>query len=417
MNDKVNDKVSDDRVIYLDHAATTPVRPEVLEAMLPFFTEKFGNPATLYAAGSAAKDAMETAREQVAGLIGAKPQEIYFTSGGTESDNWAIRGAVQALRKKGRHIVSSQIEHHAVLETCHYLVEDEACEVTAVGVDADGLVSPDEVAAAIRDDTVIVTIMHANNEVGVIEPVEEVGRIAGECGVQFHTDAVQTVGKMPVDVDAIGCNMLSISGHKIYGPKGVGALYVRTGTRLARFMHGGEQERRKRSGTSNVPGIVGLGVAAELARTELETERTRLTTLRDRLIDGIFKAIPDCTLSGPRHKRLPHNAHFCFKGIEGEGIILRLDHHGIYAATGSACTSSTLEPSHVLLAMGRPHEIAHGSLRMTLGQSTTDADIDKVLDVLPKVIEQLRAMSPLYTPGDCDCGEEGCRKQRPETSS
>ena len=406
----MNHKGSDDRVIYLDHAATTPVRPEVLEAMLPFFTEKFGNPATLYAAGSAAKDAMETAREQVATLIGAKPQEIYFTSGGTESDNWAIRGVVQALRKKGRHVVSSQIEHHAVLETCNYLEKDEGCEVTAVSVDADGLVSPDEVAAAIRDDTVLVTIMHANNEVGVIEPVEEIGRIARERGVQFHTDAVQTVGKMPVDVDAIGCNLLSISGHKLYGPKGVGALYVRNGTRIARFMHGGEQERRKRSGTSNVPGIVGLGVAAELARIELEAERTRLTTLRDRLIDGIFKAIPDCTLSGPRHKRLPHNAHFCFKGIEGEGMILRLDHHGICAATGSACTSSTLEPSHVLLAMGRPHEIAHGSLRMTLGLSTTDADIDKVLDVLPKVIEQLRAMSPLYAPGDCDCGEEGCTK-------
>ena len=398
----MNHKGSDDRVIYLDHAATTPVRPEALEAMLPFFTERFGNPATLYAAGSAAKDAMETAREQVATLIGAKPQEIYFTSGGTESDNWAIRGVVQALRKKGRHVVSSQIEHHAVLETCNYLEKDEGCEVTAVSVDADGLVSPDEVAAAIRDDTVLVTIMHANNEVGVIEPVEEIGRIARERGVQFHTDAVQTVGKMPVDVDAIGCNLLSISGHKLYGPKGVGALYVRNGTRIARFMHGGEQERRKRSGTSNVPGIVGLGVAAELARIELEAERTRLTTLRDRLIDGIFKAIPDCTLSGPRHNRLPHNAHFCFKGIEGEGIILRLDHHGIYAATGSACTSSTLEPSHVLLAMGRPHEIAHGSLRMTLGLSTTDADIDKVLDVLPKVVEQLRAMSPLYPPGDCD---------------
>ena len=392
------------KVIYLDHAATTPVRPEVLDAMLPYFTEQFGNPSTLYSVGSEAKQAVDAAREQVAALIGADPTEIYFTSGGTESDNWAIRGVV--LKARGRHVITTKIEHHAVMETCHDL-EREGSEVTWLDVDADGLVSPADVAAAIRDDTALITIMHANNEVGTIEPIAEIGAVAAERGVLFHTDAVQTVGKIPVDVAALGCNLLSISAHKIYGPKGVGVLYIKKGTRIAKFMHGGEQENRRRSGTLNVPGIVGIGKAAELARLDLESELARFTALRDRLIDGIMAAIPDSRLSGPRTNRLPHNVHFCFRGIEGEGIILRLDHNGICAATGSACTSATLDPSHVLLAMGRPHEIAHGSLRMTFGRSTTDADIDKVLDVLPKTIEQLRAMSPIYTPGECDC-EGGC---------
>jgi cysteine desulfurase len=395
------------KVIYLDHAATTPVRPEVLEAMLPFFSEEFGNPSTLYSVGTHARDAVDAAREQVAKLIGADPKEIYFTSGGTEADNWAIRGVV--LKSKGSQVVTSSIEHHAVLETCHDL-EREGREVTWLEVDEDGLVSPADVAKALRDDTALVTIMHANNEVGTIEPIAEIAKITRERKVPFHVDAVQTVGKIPVDVNQLGCDLLSISAHKLYGPKGVGALYIRKGTRIAKFMHGGEQENRRRSGTLNVPGVVGLGAAAELAHGELDTEMPRQQVLRDKLIDGMMAAIPDSRLSGPREQRLPHNVHVCFAGIEGEGIILRLDYSGICAATGSACTSATLEASHVLLAMGRPHEVAHGSLRMTLGRGTTEADIDKVLEVLPGTIEQLRMMSPLYQPGKCDCGPEGCNR-------
>ena len=386
----------DNNVIYLDHAATTPVRPEVLEAMLPFFRERFGNPSTLYSVGKQVAEAVETARQQVADLIGADPREVFFTSGGTESDNWAIRGAV--ARGKGRHVVTSKIEHHAVLETCKDL-ERTSTPVTWLDVDEDGLVSPDDVAAALRDDTALVTIMHANNEVGTIEPISEISRITRQRGVPLHTDAVQTTGKVPIDVDELGPDLLSISGHKLYGPKGVGALYIRRGTRLGKFMHGGEQESRRRSGTLNVPGIVGLGKAAELANNELTTEMPRLEGLRDRLLDGIMEVIPDVRLSGPRDRRLPHNVHVCFRGIEGEGLILRLDYAGICAATGSACTSSTLEPSHVLLAMGRPHEVAHGSLRLTLGRDNTEADIDRVLEVLPGAVAQLRAMSPLYQPG------------------
>ncbi len=395
------------KTIYLDHAATTPVHPDVLAAMLPYFSEEFGNPSTLYSVGTRARQAVDTAREQVARLIGARPDEVYFTSGGTESDNWAIRGVV--VKTKGRHVITSKIEHHAVLETCRDL-EREGVEVTWLDVDGDGLVSPSDVAGAIRDDTALVTVMHANNEVGVIEPIEEIGRNTRERKVAFHVDAVQTVGKVPVNVAELGCDLLTISAHKIYGPKGVGALYIRKGTRIAKFMHGGEQENRRRSGTLNVPGIVGLGKAAEIARLTLEEERKRLSRLRDRLIDGIAATTPDALLNGPRDRRLPNNVHFCFAGIEGEGIILRLDHSGICAATGSACTSATLDPSHVLLAMGRPHEIAHGSLRLTLGRSTCDADVDRVLEVLPKVIGQLRAMSPLYQPGACDCGPAGCSR-------
>ncbi|MFO7897708.1 MAG: aminotransferase class V-fold PLP-dependent enzyme, partial [Planctomycetota bacterium] len=356
-----------------------------------------GNPSTLYSVGQDVAEVVETARRQVADLIGARPREMYFTSRGTQSDNWAIRGTV--VKSKGGHAVTSKIEHHAVLETCKDL-EREGVEVTWVGVDEDGLVSPDDVAAAVGDDTALVTIMHANNEVGTIEPIAGISEVTRERGVPLHTDAVQTVGKIAVDVDDLGCDLLSISAHKLYGPKGVGALYIRRGTRIAKFMHGGEQENRRRSGTLNVAGIVGLGVAAELAKQELGTEMPRLAGLRDRLIDGIMAAIPDCRLSGPRDRRLPHNAHFCFRGIEGEGLVLRLDHHGICAATGSACTSSTLEASHVLLAMGRPHEIAHGSLRLTLGRDNSEDDVDRVLEVLPEIVAQLRAMSPLYQPGD-----------------
>ncbi|MFW6108087.1 MAG: cysteine desulfurase NifS [bacterium] len=383
--------------IYLDHAATTPVRPEVLDAMLPFFRDRFGNPSTLYSVGKDVAEAVEVARRQVAELIGADPREVYFTSGGTESDNWAIRGTV--IKSQGNHVVTSKIEHHAVLETCKDL-EREGVEVTWLDVDEDGLVSPDDVASAVRDDTALVTIMHANNEVGTIEPIAEISEVTRDRAVPLHTDAVQTAGKIAVDVDELGCDLLSISAHKLYGPKGVGALYIRRGTRIAKFLHGGEQENRRRSGTLNVPGIVGLGMAAELAKQELGTEMPRLAGLRDRLIDGIMAAIPDCRLSGPRERRLPHNVHVCFRGIEGEGLVLRLDHHGICAATGSACTSATLEASHVLLAMGRPHEVAHGSLRLTLGRDNSEGDADRVLEVLPGIVEQLRAMSPLYQPGD-----------------
>lgn len=388
--------MTDGKIIYLDHAATTPVRREVLEAMMPYFSEEYGNPATLYSLGLSAKEAVDAAREQVAKLIGADASEIYFTSGGTESDNWAIRGTVEAFRDKGKHIITSAIEHHAVLETCNAL-EKEGFEITEIPVDSEGLVAPEDVRKAIRPDTILITIMHANNEVGTIEPIEEIGKIALENKVQFHTDAVQSAGKIPVDVKKLGCGLLSMSAHKLHGPKGIGALYIRKGTRLNKFMQGGEQESHRRAGTTNVPGVVGFGKACELARVELANTVKRETYLREKLIKGIEENIVDTLLNGPRgEKRLPNNVHFCFKGIEGEGIILRLNFAGICAATGSACTSATLAPSHVLLAMGRPHEIAHGSLRLTFGHDTTEADIDYVLEKLPGVIGTLRAMSPIY---------------------
>jgi cysteine desulfurase len=384
------------RVIYLDHAATTPTDPEVVQAMLPYFTDRFGSASTLYSIGKDSKAAVEEAREKIAALINARPEEIYFTSGGTESDNWAITGAAFANQSKGNHIITSKIEHHAVLETCHFL-EKHGFEVTYLPVDANGLIDPEDVKRAITDKTILISIMHANNEIGTIEPVEEIGKIAHERKVIFHTDTVQTVGSIPVDVNAIGCDALSISAHKLYGPKGVGAMYLRKGTKIQRFMHGGGQEMNRRAGTHNVTGIVGLGKAAEIAKETMDETIPRLIGLRDKLIDGIFAKIPDVRLNGHKTLRLPNNVNVSFEGIEGESIILLLDMHGICASSGSACTSGSLDPSHVLMSLGLRHEQAHGSLRLTLGRENTDWDVKNVLEALPVIVERLRMMSPLYS--------------------
>ena len=383
------------KLIYLDHAATTPLHPEVLDAMMPYLTTQFGNPSTLYAFGRDARQAVEDARAKVAALIGAEPDEIYFTSGATEADNWAIVGAALARESKGRHIITSAIEHHAVLETCEFL-QKRGYELTILPVDSDGIVNPEDVLRAITDRTILISAIHANNEIGVIEPIAEIGAIAREKGVLFHTDATQSVGKIPVDVNDLKVDMLSLSGHKIYGPKGVGALYIRKGVRILPYMHGGGQESKKRAGTHNVPGIVGLGKAAETAQATMLEEAERLTVLRDRLIDGIPAAIPDSRLNGHRIRRLPNNVNVSIEGVEGESMILKLDAVGICVSSGSACTSGDLSASHVLLALGLPHEVAHGSLRLTLGRDNTDADMDKVLGVLPGIVSELRAMSPVY---------------------
>ena len=382
------------RKVYLDHSATTPVRPEVAELVLRYMTDTFGNPSSVHGFGREARKGVEEARERVASLINADPREIVFTSGGTEADNLAIKGVALANRKKGRHIITSAIEHHAVLHTCEFL-EKEGYEVTVLGVDSEGLVSPEDLRAAIRDDTVLVSIMMANNEVGAIQPIKELAAIARERGVYFHTDAVQAVGQVKVDVEELGVDLLSLSGHKIYGPKGVGALYVRRGTKIKPIAHGGGHERRMRAGTENVPGIVGLGLAAKLAQEELEDRRRHLLKLRDKLIEGILDRVEDVRLNGPREERLPNNVNISFAYVEGESILLNLDLQGIAASSGSACTSGSLEPSHVLLAMGIPHELAHGSVRMSLGTGNSEEDIDYVLEVLPSIIERLRSMSPL----------------------
>jgi cysteine desulfurase len=343
-------------------------------------------------------------------LIGANPNEIFFTSGGTESDNWAIMGTALAKQNKGNHIITSKIEHHAILETCHAL-EKRGFEVTYLPVDEFGMVDPEDVRAAITERTILISIMHANNEIGTIQPVEEIGRIAKEKGVLFHTDTVQTVGSIPVDVNAIGCDMLSISGHKLYGPKGIGAMYLRKGTRIENFMLGGGQEGHRRAGTHNVPGIIGLGKAAELAMERMDETIPRLTALRNKLIDGIIEKIPDVRLNGHATERLPNNVNVSFEGIEGESIILLLDMHGICASSGSACTSGSLDPSHVLLSIGLKHEQAHGSLRLTLGRENSDWDVKNVLDALPVIVERLRMMSPLYSEkkvASCNCGPTGC---------
>lgn len=383
--------------VYMDHAGTTPVRQEVLEAMLPYFTERFGNASTIYSYGREAKSAIEEAREKVAHLIGADPREIFFTAGGTESDNWAIRGIAHANKEKGKHIITSSIEHHAVLHTCEDL-EKEGFKVTYLPVDKYGLVKVEDVINAITDETILVTIMHANNEIGTIEPIAEIGKALKKLDrkIYFHTDAVQTVGKIPVNVDELGVDLLSISAHKIYGPKGVGALYIRKGTKIKPFMTGGAQENKRRAGTENVPGIVGFGKAAELAEKELMEQYEKLSYLRDKLIKGIMEKIPHVILNGHPTQRLPHNVNVCFKYIEGESLLLNLDMKGICASSGSACTSGSLEPSHVLLAIGLPHEIAHGSLRLTLGRDNTEEDVDYVLEVLPGIVEKLRSMSPLF---------------------
>ena len=380
--------------IYLDYAATTPTHPDVVKAMLPYFTEAFGNPSSIYSYGQEAKGAIEEARVKVASLISARGEEIVFTSGGTEADNFAIKGVAFANERKGNHIITSPIEHHAVTETCNFL-KRRRFRITYLPVDGYGMVDPDDVRKAITDKTILISVMRANNEMGTIEPIAEIARIAKEAGVYFHTDAVQAVGHIPVDVNELGVDLLSMSAHKLYGPKGVGALYIRKGTKLTPFMHGGEQERRRRASTENVPGIVGFGKAAELARQEMSKEAERLTSLRDRLVKGLLERIDHTHLNGHPIIRLPNNVNVSVDFVEGESMLLTLDLEGICASTGSACSSSSLEPSHMLLAIGLSHEQAHGSLRFSLGKWTTEEDIERVLDVLPGVVAKLRAMSPL----------------------
>ena len=380
------------RSVYMDYAATTPVRPEVLEAMAPYFSERFGNPSSLYALAREAKEAVEEARGRVAAAIGADPGEIFFTAGGTEADNWAIKGT--ALRGKGDHIVTSAIEHHAVIQPCRAL-ERQGYRVTYLPVDEFGRVDPADAEGAIADETILVSVMAANNEIGTIQPIRAIADIAHDHGVPFHTDAVQAIGAYPVDVDDMGADLLALSAHKFGGPKGAGALYIRRGTRIGTFMDGGAQERGRRAGTENVPGIVGLGRAIEVATADIEGHSRRLAAMRDRLIQGILDDIPDTRLNGHPIERLANNVSVAFRYVEGESILLLLDALGIAASTGSACTSASLEPSHVLTACGLPHEEAHGSLRLTLGSQNTGEDVDYVLSVLPGVIGRLRDISPL----------------------
>ena len=381
--------------IYLDYAATTPMRPEVVSAMLPYFSEVSGNPSSIHASGQEAKGAMEEARAKVASIIGAQDGEIVFTSSGTEADNYALKGVAYANESKGNHIITSSIEHHAVLETARFL-ESKGFKVTYLSVDRYGMVDPDEVKESITEKTILISVMHANNEIGTIQPIAEIGKIAREAGVYFHTDAVQTVGHLPVDVDELEVDLLSISAHKLYGPKGIGALYIRKGTRLVSFIHGGEQERRRRASTENVPGIVGLGIAIELACQEMGEEAERLIYLRDKLIKELLEQIKHARLNGHPQERLPNNANVTIDFAEGEAMCLNLDLEGICVSTGSACSSSSLEPSHVFLAMGLPHEQAHSSLRFTLGKWTTEEDVIRVVEVLPKIVARLRAISPLW---------------------
>lgn len=381
--------------IYLDHASTTPMRPEVLEAMVPFMREQYGNPSSIYKMGREARTALDGARDKVATLLGADAREIIFTAGGSEADNLAIKGAAFARRERGNHIIVSAIEHPAVLETSRQL-EKHGFEVTYLPVDAQGLVDPHALVAAITPETILVSIMHANNEIGTIQPISEIGRLLREKSILFHTDAVQTAGHIPVNVQDLGVDLLSLSAHKFYGPKGAGALYVRRGVRLEPLINGGGQERQRRAGTENVAGIVGLATALGLAVAEMDSVDRRLRLLQNRLIEGVMEVIPHTRLNGHRTQRVPNNVSFCFEFIEGESLLLNLDMQGIAASSGSACTSGSLEPSHVLLALGLPHEIAHGSLRLTLGRDTTEAEIDRVIDVLPGIVDRLRLMSPLY---------------------
>jgi len=383
------------RTIYMDHSATTFVKPEVLEAMIPYFTEHFGNPSSIYGIARDSKKAIDVARLQTAKALGADPDEIYFTSGGSESDNWAIKGVALANRKRGNHIITTQIEHHAVLHTCRFL-EKEGFEVTYLPVDQYGLVNPVDLEKAITDKTILISVMYANNEIGTIEPVVELGAIARKHKVYFHTDAVQAIGNVPMDVKGQNIDLLSLSAHKFYGPKGVGALYIRKGVRIENLIHGGGQERKRRAGTENIAGIVGLGKAIELATADIPGHNEKIGAMRDRLIKGVLEKIPNSRLNGHPEKRLPGNFNVSFEFIEGESMLLWLDDAGVCASTGSACTSGSLEPSHVLLATGLPVELSHGSLRLTLGDANREEDVDFVLDILPKVVQKLRDMSPLY---------------------
>ena len=383
-----------DKIIYVDHSATTYTKPEVLKEMLPYFTEKYGNASSAYRLGQEARDAVDKAREGVACAINAKPDEIYFTAGGSESDNMIIRGIAMANKNKGNHIITSKIEHPAVLETCKSL-EKEGFEVTYLDVDENGLITPEDVRNAIKDTTILVTIMFANNEIGTIEPIKEIAKVTKFKGVYFHTDAVQAVGNIDIDVDELGIDALSMSGHKFYGPKGIGAAYIRKGVKFAPYMTGGHQEKGKRAGTENVPAIVGLGKAITLAKENLESYNAKLIELREYTIKRILEEIPYVKLNGDREKRLPGNVNFSFKGIEGESLLLMLDMKGIEASSGSACTSGSLDPSHVLLAIGLKHEIAHGSLRITYGEENTMEDAKYIADSLKEIVQRLREMSPL----------------------
>jgi cysteine desulfurase len=381
--------------IYFDNAATTKPRSEVVDKMMPYLTESFGNPSSIYKIAQKNKNAVDEARDNIASVINAKSNEIYFTAGGSESDNWALKGVAESYKSKGKHIITTAIEHHAILHTCEYL-ESEGFEVTYLPVDEYGIVSVEELKKAVREDTILISVMFANNEIGSIQPIAEIGAFAREKGIVFHTDAVQAFGHVPIDVEAMNIDLLSSSGHKIYGPKGTGFLYIRKGIKIKPLIHGGAQERNRRAGTENVPGIVGFGEAARLAAGELDAEAERLSKLRDKLINGILTSIPYSRLNGHPTKRLPGNANISFEFIEGESMLLLLDSKGICASSGSACTSGSLDPSHVLLAIGLPHEKAHGSLRISLGHFNTEDEVDYLLEVLPPIVERLRAMSPLY---------------------
>ncbi|MEE1101792.1 MAG: cysteine desulfurase NifS [Agathobacter sp.] len=384
-----------DKIIYLDNAATTKVDHEVLEAMLPYFEQVYGNASSIYRFAGQAKKAVDDAREVVADYLGAKPKEIYFTAGGSESDNWALKATAYAKKDKGRHIITSKIEHHAILHTCQYL-EKQGFEVTYLDVDENGVVKLDELKKAIREDTILISIMFANNEIGTIEPIKEIGKIAHENGIIFHTDAVQAYGHVPINVDELGIDILSASGHKINGPKGVGIMYLRDTVKIGSFIHGGAQERGRRAGTHNTPGIVGFAKATEVAVKKLEKRHEYESVLRDYLIERIENEVPYAKLNGHRTDRLSNNVNFSFRFIEGESLLIMLDQKGICASSGSACTSGSLDPSHVLLAIGLPHEIAHGSLRLTLSDETTKEEIDYVVEQIKFVVDRLRSMSPLY---------------------
>lgn len=384
-----------EKIIYLDNAATTKTAPEVVEAMIPYFSEHYGNPSSLYSVAAESKKGVENGRKQIADVIGAKQEEIYFTAGGTEADNWALKAAAEAYKNKGNHIITSKIEHHAVLHACQYL-EKHGIEVTYLDVDENGVVKLDELKKAIRPTTILISIMFANNEIGTIQPVKEIGAIAKEHGILFHTDAVQAFGQLPINVDELNIDMLSSSAHKINGPKGIGFLYIRKGVKIRSFIHGGAQERKRRAGTENVPGIVGYGVAAKRAAETMKERTEKERELRDYLIERVTREVPYTRLNGHRTDRLPNNANFSFQFIEGESLLIMLDGKGICGSSGSACTSGSLDPSHVLLAIGLPHEIAHGSLRLTLSEETTKEELDYVVEEVKKIVERLREMSPLY---------------------
>lgn len=383
-------------MIYLDNAATTKTAPEVVEAMLPYFGELYGNPSSIYEIAGKSKTAVNRARAQIAEVLGTKPENIYFTAGGTEADNWALVAAFEALKAKGNHIITTKIEHHAILHTCQYLEKERGARVTYLDVDENGIVKLEELEKAITPETILISVMFANNEIGTIQPIREIGMLAREHNILFHTDAVQAFGPLDIQVDELNIDMLSASGHKINGPKGIGFLYIRKGVKIRSFIHGGAQERKRRAGTENVPGIVGLGMAARLAAQNRAEQNDRETKLRDYMIGRLLEEVPHCRLNGDPVRRLPNNVNISFQFIEGESLLIMLDMEGIAASSGSACTSGSLDPSHVLLAIGLPHEIAHGSLRMTLGKDTTREEIDFTVEKIKGIVERLRSMSPLY---------------------